>query len=218
MALLLPNVIPTVVAYYAVLRIGGIAVMNNPLYTDRELEHQLNDSGAKMLITLDLLGNRMIDLRPKTKVRQIIYTSIGDYLPFPKNLLFPLVGKRKKLAAAVKTADNVFRWKPLLAGVKNTAPPPRAQLAFNDIAMYQYTGGTTGVSKGAILTHGNLSKQVQQVAAWFPGMGIGPDHDGRPALFPCLRPDHKHEPGHLLQLGQCVDSQAPTAGPAGGYC
>ena len=170
-ALLLPNVIPTVVAYYAVLRIGGIAVMNNPLYTDRELEHQLNDSGAKMLITLDLLGNRMIDLRPKTKVRQIIYTSIGDYLPFPKNLLFPLVGKRKKLAAAVKTADNVFRWKPLLAGVKNTAPPPRAQLAFNDIAMYQYTGGTTGVSKGAILTHGNLSKQVQQVAAWFPGMG-----------------------------------------------
>ncbi|MBW2406499.1 MAG: AMP-binding protein, partial [Deltaproteobacteria bacterium] len=87
-AILLPNLIPCVVAYYAILRVGGIAVMNNPLYSDRELEHQFNDSGSKVLITLDLLGNRMIDLMPKTKIKQIVYTSIGDYLPFPKNLLF----------------------------------------------------------------------------------------------------------------------------------
>ena len=170
-AILLPNVIPCVVAYYAILKIGAVAVMNNPLYSDRELEHQFNDSGAKALITLDLLANRMIDLRPKTSIRQIVVTSIGDYLPFPKNLLFPLVGKKKGLAADVKAADDLFRWKAFLAD--QTETPPAAAVDFDDVAMYQYTGGTTGVSKGVMLTHGNLSKQVQQVRAWFPEFNRG---------------------------------------------
>ncbi len=170
-AILLPNLIPCVAAYYAILKIGGVAVMNNPLYSDRELKHQFNDSDAKALITLDLLGDRMIDLRPQTSIREIIYTSIGDYLPFPKNLLFPLVGPRKKLAAKVKPAENVFKWKEVLAG--SSPNPPDTPLAFDDTAMYQYTGGTTGVSKGVILTHGNLSKQVQQTAAWFPAFEKG---------------------------------------------
>ncbi|MDF1593164.1 MAG: long-chain fatty acid--CoA ligase [Desulfobacterales bacterium] len=165
-AILLPNLIPCVVAYYATLKIGATVVMNNPLYADRELEHQFNDSASKILITLDLLGNRMIDLRPKTKIKEIIYTSIGDYLPFPKNLLFPLVAKKKKLAADVKPADNVYKWKTLLAQYNPT--PPEINVSFEDTAMYQYTGGTTGVSKGVILTHANLSKQVQHIAAWFP--------------------------------------------------
>jgi len=165
-AILLPNLIPCVVAYYAILKIGGIAVMNNPLYSDRELIHQFNDSGSKSLITIDLLGNRMINLRPKTKIKQIIYTSIGDYLPFPKNLLFPLVAKKKNLAADVKSSANVYKWKDVLA--KSSQNPPEVELSFDDVAMYQYTGGTTGVSKGVMLTHGNLSKQVQQLGAWFP--------------------------------------------------
>lgn len=165
-AILLPNVIPCVAAYYAILKIGGIAVMNNPLYSDRELIHQFNDSGSKALITIDLLGNRMIDVRPKTKIKQIVYTSIGDYLPFPKNLLFPLVAKKKKLAADVKPSANVYKWKAVLA--KSSPNPPEVELSFDDVAMYQYTGGTTGVSKGVMLTHGNLSKQIQQVGAWFP--------------------------------------------------
>ncbi|MGB4549442.1 MAG: AMP-binding protein, partial [Syntrophales bacterium] len=165
-AILLPNLIPCVAAYFAVLRIGAVTVMNNPLYSDRELEYQFNDSGSKVLITLDLLGNRMIDLRPKTKIKQIVYTSIGDYLPFPKSLLFPLVGKKKKLAADVKAAPDVFRWKDCVA--RYGPNPPRPKMGFEDVAMYQYTGGTTGVSKGVMLTHANLSKQVQQLAAWFP--------------------------------------------------
>jgi long-chain acyl-CoA synthetase len=168
-ALLLPNIIPCVAAYYAVMQIGAITVMNNPLYSDRELEHQFNDSGAKLLVTLDLLANRMIDLRPKTRIKQIVYTGIGDYLPFPKNLLFPLVAKKRKLAAAVKPAEDLYRWKPLLASTR--PDPPQVPLSFEDVAMYQYTGGTTGVSKGVMLTHGNLSRQVQQTAAWFPGLG-----------------------------------------------
>jgi len=165
-AILLPNLIPCVVAYFSILKIGAITVMNNPLYTDRELEHQFNDSGAKALITLDLLANRMIDLRPKTKIRQIVYTSIGDYLPFPKNLLFPLVAKKKKLAADVRQAPDVFTWKDCIS--KYQQRPPTVKLGFEDVAMYQYTGGTTGVSKGVMLTHANLSKQVQQAAVWFP--------------------------------------------------
>ena len=165
-AILLPNLIPCVVAYFSILKVGAIAVMNNPLYTDRELEHQFNDSGSKALITLDLLANRMIDLRPKTKIKQIVYTSIGDYLPFPKNLLFPLIAKKKKLAADVKEAPDVFKWKDCIA--KYPQRPPAVQLGFEDVAMYQYTGGTTGVSKGVMLTHANLSNQVQQLEAWFP--------------------------------------------------
>jgi long-chain acyl-CoA synthetase len=165
-ALLLPNTIPCVAAYYAVLKIGAIAVMNNPLYSDRELDHQFNDSGAKLLVTLDLLGNRMIDLRPKTRIKQIVITSIGDYLPFPKNWLFPLVAKKKKLAADVKPAEDVFKWKAVLAD--HQPNPPAVALGFEDVAMYQYTGGTTGVSKGVMLTHANLSKNVQQCRAWFP--------------------------------------------------
>lgn len=170
-AILLPNMIQCVAAYYAILRIGGIAVMNNPLYSDRELEHQFNDSGSRCLITIDLLANRMIDLRPKTQIKQIVYASIGDYLPFPKSLLFPLVGKKKGLAADVKSADSVYAWKSVIA---RYAPDTRkTDLSFEDVAQYQYTGGTTGVSKGVMLTHGNLSRQVQQVVAWFPGFKSG---------------------------------------------
>jgi long-chain acyl-CoA synthetase len=164
-AIVLPNVIPCVVAYYAILKIGGITVMNNPLYSDRELEYQFNDSDSKLLVTIDLLANRMIDLRPKTKIKQIIYTSIGDYLPFPKNLLFPFVAKKKNLAADVKPAENVYPWKNLPAN--NIARLPEVKLSFDDIAMYQYTGGTTGLSKAVMISHGNLSMQVQQIAAWF---------------------------------------------------
>lgn len=168
-AILLPNLIPCVAAYYAILKLGGIVVMNNPLYSDRELEYQLNDSNSKLLITLDLLANRMIDLRKKTGIKEIVYTSIGDYLPFPKNVLFPLVGKKKKLAASVKAAEEVYRWKDLIK--KHLPGSPEIKLSFDDIAQYQYTGGTTGISKGVMLTHGNLSKQVQQIGAWLPTLG-----------------------------------------------
>lgn len=169
-AILLPNTIPCVVSFYATLRIGAIAVMNNPLYTDRELEYQLNDSGARVLVTLDLLTLRMIALRRKTSIRHIVHTCLGDYLPFPQKILFPLVAKRKKLAATVPKTDGVYPWKSALKHTRLLAPPT---LTFDDPAIYQYTGGTTGKAKGAILTHGNLSMQVQQIAAWFPDFTKG---------------------------------------------
>ena len=170
-AILLPNHVPCVIAYYATLKIGGIVVMNNPLSSDTELHRQFNDSGAKVLITLDLLANRMIDLRPKTKIKQIVYTSFGDYLRFPRRFFFRLIGKKNSLAADVKPAENVYEWKTALGN--SSADPTGVQLSFDDVAMYQYTDNTTGVSKGVMLTHGNLSRQVQQIRAWFPGFKRG---------------------------------------------
>ena len=168
-AILLPNIIPCVAAYYAILKIGAITVMNNPLYSDPELEHQFNDSGAKVLITLDVLGNRMIDLRPRTKIKQIVYTCIGDYLPAVKRIL----GKwlKKYPFGDVKPAPDLYDWKECLE--KYGPNPPTVKCGFEDVAMYQYTGGTTGVSKGVMLTHANLSKQVQQLSSWVPEFGKG---------------------------------------------
>jgi long-chain acyl-CoA synthetase len=168
-AILLPNIIPCVVAYYAILKIGAITVMNNPLYSDPELEHQFNDSGAKVLITLDVLGNRMIDLRPRTKIKQIVTTCIGDYLPPIKRVLGRWL--KKYPFGDVKPAPDLYGWKECLE--KYGPNPPAVKCGFEDVAMYQYTGGTTGVSKGVMLTHANLSKQVQQLSSWVPAFGKG---------------------------------------------
>ncbi|MCX7816187.1 MAG: long-chain fatty acid--CoA ligase [Syntrophales bacterium] len=168
-AILLPNTIPLVVAYYAILKIGAIAVMNNPLYSDAELEYQFNDSESKALITLDVLASRMIALRERTGIRQIVVTGIGDYLPFLKRILGRWL--KKYPYADVPKAPEVYLWKECLA--KYPPSPPYVKNDFEDVAMYQYTGGTTGVSKGAMLTHANLSKQVQQLEAWFPKFGKG---------------------------------------------
>lgn len=165
-AILLPNVIPCVVAYYATLQIGGVVVLNNPLYSDRELEHQFTDSNSTFLITLDLLAKRMVKLREKTNIKTIVYCSIGDYLPFIKRLLFPLVAKKKGLAANVAPARDLYKFKDIIA--KHSPDYTQADLNMDDVAMYQYTGGTTGVSKGVTLTHKNISHQIQQIEAWFP--------------------------------------------------
>ena len=163
-AILLPNTIPCVVAYYAILKIGGIVVMNNPLYSDPELEHQFNDSGAKVLITLDVLAKRMVALRPRTKVKQIVHTCIGDYLPAVKRILGKML--KKYPFAEVSPAPDVYAWKECLA--KYAPNPPAVKIGFDDVAMYQYTGGTTGVSKGVKLTHANLSKQCSSSRPGFP--------------------------------------------------
>jgi len=165
-AILLPNIIPCVVSYYAALKIGAVAVMCNPQHTDRELLFQFKDSSATLLITLDLLVDRMVALRSQTAVKQIIHTSFGDYLPLAGNLIYALSARKKGLAARVRPARDVYSWKHVLS--KYTASQRRRSAAMDDVAMIQYTGGTTGVAKGVMLSHANLSCQAQQINAWFP--------------------------------------------------
>lgn len=168
-ATLLPNLVQMVVAIYGAFRAGAVVVANNPLYTDRELEHQLNDSGSKFLVSLDVLVPRMINLRKKTKVTKIISCHIRDYLPFPLKQLFPLA--KKGMHLKTPTAPDVFEFMDLLKQHGPTTKPYTSQ--WDDTACLLYTGGTTGVSKGVQLTHGNLSSNVQQTNAWFPHFKAG---------------------------------------------
>jgi long-chain acyl-CoA synthetase len=161
-AIILPNVPQIVVAAFAVMRLGAVVVMNNPLYTERELEHQLNDSGSKMVICLDLLVPRLVSLRERTGIREIIACHIRDYLPFPAKQLFPFV--KRDMHRKIDPREGVVEFADLVK--KYPASPPETEISFGDVASLQYTGGTTGVSKGAMLTHGNLSCNVQQLAAW----------------------------------------------------
>ncbi|MDQ7782063.1 MAG: long-chain fatty acid--CoA ligase [Desulfomonilaceae bacterium] len=168
-ATLLPNLVQHVVAIYGSFRAGATVALNNPLYTDRELEHQFNDSGSTFLISLDLLAPRMIELRKKTGITKIVVCHIRDFLPFPLKQLFPFV--KKDMHKKVATSADVLEFMECI----KKYPPIDApyQPKWDDTACLLYTGGTTGVSKGVQLTHGNLSSNCQQSTVWFPGFDQG---------------------------------------------
>lgn len=165
-AIMLPNCPQTVIAYYGTLMAGCIAVLTNPLYKERELAIQLSDSGAAAIVTLDVLYPRVRAVKARTQLRHAIVTSIKDYLPFPKNALFSLKMKKNVQAAGVQYDDHVHAFAPLLKSV-----PPKFICAEvdgeNDLALLQYTGGTTSTPKGVMLTHRNLVANTMQSAAWF---------------------------------------------------
>jgi len=167
-AIQLPNLPQTVIAFYAVLRLGAVVVMTNPLYVEREIEHQWNDAGCSVAITTDFLfARRIAGIRSRLSVQHYVIASIPDYLRFPLNLLAPLRLRRAKppLIASVADGPGIHFMRRL---IKTTAAnPPEARIDMDAPAALQYTGGTTGVAKGAVLTHRNLSCNVQQVAAWF---------------------------------------------------
>jgi long-chain acyl-CoA synthetase len=173
-AIHLPNLPQTVIAYYATLSLGGQAVMTNPLYVEREIEHQWNDAGCSVAVTADFLfEGRVKSIRGALPVKHYVIASIPEYLRFPLHQLarFKLKRAHPPLIAPVEPSEDVHWMRKL---IRATPPnPPRVQVAMDDVAVLQYTGGTTGVSKGAMLTHRNLSYNVQQVAAWFAGARPG---------------------------------------------
>jgi long-chain acyl-CoA synthetase len=150
---------------FGLLRAGLIGVNCNPLYTPRELEHQLNDSGAEAIVILENFANTLQEVIGRTKVKTVVTTQIGDLLGFPKSLIANFVVKRVKKMVPPFSLPGAVRFNDALAAgaAHRLAPPP---LTLEDIAFLQYTGGTTGVSKGAMLTHGNIVANLLQVSAW----------------------------------------------------
>lgn len=175
--LLLPNCPQFVVAFYALQRLGAVPVGNNPLYTKRELSHQLQDAGIRMLIALDLLYPLVQQVKGEVGLETVIVARIQDYLGFPINLLAPL--KQKKDAQKegrpwppVPDGAEVTWWKDLMKGTYPDAPPLDVD-PVEDVAAFVYTGGTTGLSKGAMLTHFNVVSNAIQTGAWFTGVEEG---------------------------------------------
>ncbi|HEX7066328.1 MAG TPA: AMP-binding protein [Bacillales bacterium] len=167
-SIMLPNSPQGVISYYGALLAGGIVVQTNPLYTERELKHQLDDSGARFIICLDLVYPRVLKLKEKTDLAQIIVTGVQDFLPFPKNILYPFVQRKQKKSLVVDIHYNEPSVHSFMEIMKDEqAVKPEVDIEpKEDLALIQYTGGTTGPAKGVMLTHYNLVANTMQCNAW----------------------------------------------------
>ena len=170
-AIMLPNVPQALIAYFAVLKLGALVVFFNPLYVEREIEHQLKDSGAEIMIVLDLLYERVSHVKPHTRLRTVIVTGLREYMGTALRLLVPLV--KRELVGKVPSGPGVLSLKDLIRRHDGHVPSPLTVDPVADVAVLQYTGGTTGLSKGAMLTHRNLLANVNQVKEWMPGLEEG---------------------------------------------
>ena len=179
-ALLLPNVPQFVIAYYGALKAEAIVVPTNPLYTERELEHQLADSGSQTLVALDIFYPKIKNVWNKTGLRRVILTGVQDYLPWLKKTLYPIKAKKEGLWIRVEKTPSVYDFMELIR--ENN--PDTEHLCFRSLharlqrepespAQLQYTGGTTGLAKGAILTHNNLVANVWQCREWMTDLRAG---------------------------------------------
>jgi long-chain acyl-CoA synthetase len=170
--LILPNCPQAVVALFGALRLGATVVQNNPLYTERELGHQLGDAGVEVVVCLDLVYERVKALRGQTAIREVVVTSMLDELPAVKRALAPYTRRGKAATASLARDEPIRRWRELLASAPQ-GPATEEVDPDRDLALLQYTGGTTGVSKGVMLSHANLRANVEQVRAWFPDADPG---------------------------------------------
>jgi long-chain acyl-CoA synthetase len=182
LALALPNIPQFPIAFYGALRAGALVVPTNPLYTEREMQHQLVDAGAKTLVMLDSFYPVVRKIKQATLLEQVIITSPTDFLPQTLRILYPLSQRHNKNPQPVLSKKEIAEdttlhlMHPMLkshsqGGIELFNLPAPAKSS--DLAVLQYTGGTTGLSKGAMLTHGNLLANVYQLHAWMPETKIG---------------------------------------------
>jgi len=163
-AIMLPNIPQAVIAYFGVLKAGAIVAFCNPLYMERELAHQLKDCGATVIVALDRLAPRIRAVQGRTEIRQLILTSLTDYMPLALRMTVPLL--RPDLVGKMPREPDVYRFQDLIRRHDGARPPAVSVDPVRDLALLQYTGGTTGLSKGAMLTHRNLVANVCQLRAW----------------------------------------------------
>ena len=191
-AIMLPNTPQAIITFYGVLKAGCIAVMTNPLYMEKELVHHFSDSGAKILITLDLLWPKLHALEDKLTLSKIFVTRISDCLRFPLNVLYNFKAKKDNAPTIPYDGQTLLPWKNLLR--KDATFRPHTVDPEKDLALLQYTGGTTGVSKGVMITHQNLATNVQQYLALLHK--LGKNHEVLLGVLPYF---------HIFGLNVCVN-------------
>jgi len=161
----MPNTPQFVIAFFAVIKLGAIAVATNPLYSGREIEHQVNDAGIQVMIVMSNFYRLVKEVQPKTKVRTVIVTNLKESLPPILGFLFTLTGKERKGGFSVQLQDGDHWMQDLISPFK-AEDRPKVDIQSNDIVLFQYSGGTTGVSKGAIAIHSNLVANALQMRKW----------------------------------------------------
>lgn len=170
-AVMLPNTPQTVIAFFGTLKAGGTVVNTNPIYTARELEHQLKDSGAETLVIMSGLYDTYAKIKDETNVKNVIVTDVSDSLSWPFKSMVEKTLRKAGQMKDVPEGSGIHHFYDLLKGQSTTAP--KVQPNPEDIALFQYTGGTTGVPKAAMLTHHNLVANSAQLVAWFPTLDFG---------------------------------------------
>ena len=164
-ALMMPNVLQYPIAVFGALRAGMTLVNTNPLYTPRELEHQLNDSGATVIVIVENFAHVLSEVIARTKVKHVVLTGVGDMLTFPKSIIVNFVIRRVRKQVPPFNLPGAVPFRSVLARGAQLELK-HVEVTHEDIAFLQYTGGTTGVSKGAMLTHRNMISNVLQSEAW----------------------------------------------------
>lgn len=162
----MPNTPQFVMAYFAVLKLGGVVVAINPLYSPREIEHQVNDAGLELMLVMSNFYNTVKQVQPKTKIRTLVVTNLKETLPPVLSFLFTLT-KEKKGGFRVQLAEG-DHWMQDLISRHQPEDRPQVEVGPDDVALFQYSGGTTGVSKGAIALHRNLVANSLQIKHWLP--------------------------------------------------
>jgi long-chain acyl-CoA synthetase len=160
----MPNSAQFVMAFYAILKAGGVVVATNPLYSAREIEHQLNDAGIEIMLVMSNFYNLVKSVQPKTRLRRLVVTNIKEYLPGPMRTLFTLL-KEKKGGHRVSLAEGDL-WLQDVLGRHDRRERPALEIGPEDVALFQYSGGTTGLSKAAVATHRNLVANTLQIHSW----------------------------------------------------
>ncbi|WP_322797887.1 long-chain fatty acid--CoA ligase [Thermoflexus sp.] len=198
-ALIMPNIPQFVIAYFAVQKIGGVVVATNPIYTPREMEYQLADSGATVAIVLSRIYERVKSIQPNTQVRRVVAAHIKEFMSPLLKILYTLARERKE-GDRVTLRDNDVWFHDLLQRYRPDQRPT-VEVGPDDVAIFQYTGGTTGLSKGAVALHRNIVANVLQVRSWDPQL-----REGQEVIMGALPLFHAY--GMIVALGLAMQTAA----------